>query len=124
MKTAIRTDQRIGLLLAGVVLLTLLGIGATVALPATDESLHTDAELSAEEQKGLEIYRDKGLWQCETAYSRETSVEPAPATTAEQVANSSPAMLGLEQIGDCGVELSDDESAAVNAFIASRGVSE
>jgi len=39
--TKIRADRRVGLLLAGVILLTFVAIGATIALPATDKSLRT-----------------------------------------------------------------------------------
>ena len=128
----IRADQRVGLLLAGVVALALVSIGATVVLPATDESLKAQTvELSAEAEKGAELYREHSLWQCNAAYSRETGVDGVGSTTPEQVGGQSPVMLGVDRLvadptsaeaiaGACGVKLSSEEVAAVGAFLATR----
>jgi hypothetical protein len=122
----IRADRRVGILLGGVLLATLVAIGGTVVLPATDAALDVkDAKLSDDAQRGMEIFRKEGLWQCDTTYVRETAIDRGrtgnPATKAEQVAGQAPVMLGLEQVGDlCGVELSESDTAAVGAFLASR----
>jgi len=128
----VRADQRVGLLLAGVVVLALVSIGATVVLPATDESLKAQTvELSAEAEQGAEIYREHSLWQCNAAYSRQTGVDGVGATTPEDVGGQSPVMLGLERLAAdatsaqavadaCGAKLSDEEVAAVGAFLATR----
>jgi hypothetical protein len=128
----VRADQRVGLLLAGVVVLALFSIGATVVLPASDESIKAETvELTAEAEKGADLYREHSLWQCNTAYERETSVDGVGATTPEQVGGQSPVMLGVERLvadptsaqavaGSCGVKLSEDDLAAVGAFLASR----
>jgi hypothetical protein len=132
----IRADQRVGLLLAGVVLLAFVALGATVVLPASDPTLDVKAVgLSKIQSKGMEIYRSEGLWYCSTAYARETGVDlvslATRATKPEDVGDQSPVMLGLERVGrapgnaevvasDCGVELSGDEIAAVQAFLDSR----
>jgi hypothetical protein len=135
----IRADQRIGLLLAGAVLLTFVAIGATVALPASDPSLDVEAaELSEEEAKGREVFQREGLWYCEPGYVRQTSVDRskynADATTPEQVAGQSPVLFGLERVAPqtvgsaaklaeaCGVVgLSEEDLAAVDAFLDTRG---
>lgn len=126
----LRADRRIGLLLGGVMLLAFVAIGATVALPASDPALDVEAaELSEQARAGMELYRTEGLWQCHAPYTRHTAVDGAGATTAEDIGNLSPAMLGLERTSDattaesiaaaCGVGgLSSEDLAAIDAFLA------
>jgi hypothetical protein len=133
----LRADRRVGLLLAGVMLLTLVSIGGSVVLPASDPSLDVKgADLTKEERAGMELYRSKGLWYCNTAYIRETSVDRiirgSRPTKAEDIAGQSPVMLGLERtdpdgvidasaVADaCGVKLSTSELGAVDAFLETR----
>jgi hypothetical protein len=122
----IRADRRVGLLLGGVILATFVALGATVALPAVDPSLDADVtELSAEEQHGQEVFRREGLWRCRAAYARETMADGEGATTPADVAGQNPVMLGLEDVGRpfgdlCGVKLSDEDAAAVEAFLDTR----
>jgi len=72
--TRIRADRRVGLLLAGVVLLAFLALGATVALPASDPALDAKPlKVSPEEAKGMDIYRSEGCWYCENGLVRGTS---------------------------------------------------
>lgn len=134
----IRADQRVGLLLGGVLLLAFVAIGTTVALPASDPTLQVDeAAISDAQAKGMEVFRSEGLWYCEPAYIRRTSIDRsrfgAPATTPSDVAGRSPVLLGTERLHDvtrptaeqlaeaCGVVgLSDEELAAVDAFLNAR----
>lgn len=98
----IRADRRVGLLLAGVVLLTFVALGASVALPATDPSLETEPrELSADAARGMEVYRSEGCWYCHTQYVRQTAsdAELGEPLGAEAYGDQSPAMLGTERIG-------------------------
>lgn len=137
MKTKVRADQRVGLLLAGVVLLAFVSIGATVALPASDPSLDVKPREHAKEAaQGMEIFRREGLWYCDASYVRETAVDPArtrreDATSPEDVAGFSPVMLGIERMSEftmdaesiaaaCGVKLSKSERLAVDTFLATR----
>jgi hypothetical protein len=120
----IRADRRVGILLGGVLLATLVALGATVVLPATDPSLDVkDVNLTEQEVKGMEIVRREGLWQCE-AHGRETWADGEGAAKPEDVAGLNPVMLGLEVDGRgddyCGVKLSDDDADAVAAFFATR----
>jgi cbb3-type cytochrome oxidase cytochrome c subunit len=94
----------VGVLLAGVVLLTFFGLAVTVVLPAADPSLaDVDATRTFDEQamRGMEIYRSEGCWYCHTMQVRDVTSdtglgEPLPAAAyAEQ----QPAMLGAERIG-------------------------
>ena len=126
----IRADRRVGLLLGGVILSTFLALGATVALPASDESLGAeDVELSEEAARGRDVYLRQALWQCNVAYARETSVDGTQAaTTADQVAGVAPVMLGAERTGRdgdevgeaCGVKLPEKDASAVDAFLRTR----
>ena len=98
----IRADRRIGLLLAGVILLTFVALGASVALPATDPSLDAKpVELSREEARGMDVYRSEGCWYCHTQHVRETGTdaELGEPLGAEAYVGLSPSMLGLERVG-------------------------
>ncbi len=98
----IRADRRVGLLLAGVVLLSFVAIGATIALPATDPSLDGPVrELSEQAAHGMKVFKSEGCWYCHTQYVRQTSVDAAlgkPLAPGEYTGRS-PSMLGLERIG-------------------------
>jgi cbb3-type cytochrome oxidase cytochrome c subunit len=142
----IRADQRVGLLLGGVILLMFVAIGATIALPATDESLNVKAnELAPADIEGQELFAAEGCYYCHTDYARETALEsggqiaggPSPARSYE---GWSPSMLGTERIGpdlarlspisgDMIAEhggygsyayLSDDELDALAAYLLDR----
>lgn len=101
-KGTFRSDRRVGLMLAGIVLLAFIAIGTTVVLPATDPALEaTPRDLSADEMRGMRIYRAEGCWYCHTGNVRRTSVD-APlgeSSDAGRYAGLSPAMLGVERIG-------------------------
>ena len=97
----LRADRRVGLLLAGVILLTFVAIGATVALPASDKALHvkTPTKLSVAERHGVRIYRSEGCWYCHTLYDRNTKFEPGKARKAADYAGRSPSLLGFDRVG-------------------------
>ena len=144
----IRADRRVGLLLAGVVLLAFVALGASVALPATDPSLDVPApeERSGDEARGMRLYRSEGCWYCHTQYVRDTKTDAdlGEPLGAEAYAGVSPTMLGLERIGgdithvdlqpDALADalkhhgngppfayLSDDDLNALAAYLLSRG---
>ena len=72
-RPALRADRRVGLLLAGVVLLSFVSIATTIALPAADESLKAEPrELTAQQERGMHIFKAEGCWYCHTTYVRET----------------------------------------------------
>lgn len=104
MRQRIRADRRVGLLLGGVVLLTFVAVGATVALPASDPDVSTTEgarTFDRTERRGLEIYRNEGCWYCHTQAVRTTPVD-APygePLAAGAYAEQSPVMLGVERIG-------------------------
>jgi hypothetical protein len=122
----IRADRRIGILLGGVILTTFVALGATVALPASDPSLKVDqaAELDEQAERGREIFRREGLWRCDVSYQRETTADGEGATTPADIDGQNPALLGVEVVGrsweSCGTKLTEDDTAAVNAFLATR----
>jgi cbb3-type cytochrome oxidase cytochrome c subunit len=100
----LRADRRVGLLLAGVILLTFVAIGATVALPASDSSLRGDEpEISAASERGMKVFRSEGCWYCHTQYLRNSAVETGAGSQAPlsptDYAGRSPSMLGLERFG-------------------------
>jgi cbb3-type cytochrome oxidase cytochrome c subunit len=100
----IRADRRIGLLLAGVVLLAFVALGATVALPATDASLDPSpkpAAMTDDQEHGMEVYRSEGCWYCHTQHIRQTRSDAALGAPLGPGAydDRSPSMLGLERIG-------------------------
>ena len=102
MKLEIRADRRVGLLLAGVVLLSFVSIAATVALPASDPSLHgKPRDLNAGEKHGMKVYKAEGCWFCHTGYVRETSVDQplGKPLDAKAYGGMSPSMLGTERVG-------------------------
>jgi hypothetical protein len=58
----IRADRRIGLLLGGILLLAVLSIGATVALPASDKTVATKQhKLNAQELRGKKLFKSEGF---------------------------------------------------------------
>ena len=98
----LRADRRVGLLLAGVLLLSFVSIATTVALPATDESVTAEPrELSAQEKHGMDVFKSEGCWYCHTSYVRETAMDKAlgEPLDAEAYAGISPSMLGVERDG-------------------------
>lgn len=100
----LRADRRVGLLLAGVVFLTFVAIGATVALPASDPDVRgrgTATRRTALVSRGMAVYRSEGCWYCHTQQVRSTPVD-APygrATRSAAYAGLSPPLVGLERIG-------------------------
>jgi cbb3-type cytochrome c oxidase subunit II len=100
----IRADRRVGLLLAGIVFLTFVAIGVTVALPAADPAVRStkgERKLSALQIRGMKVYRNEGCWYCHTQYVRDTPVDapygkPLPPGA---YAGQSPALLGTVRIG-------------------------
>jgi cbb3-type cytochrome oxidase cytochrome c subunit len=101
-RPSMRADRRVGLLLAGVVLLSFVSIATTIALPASDESLKADpVELSAQEQHGMDVFKAEGCWYCHTSYVRETVMDKAlgEPLDAKAYAGLSPSMLGVERDG-------------------------
>lgn len=102
MRTRVRADQRVGLLLGGVLLATFVALGSSVALPSADPDLEGESQdLSRLEARGMDVYRAEGCWYCHTMYVRETTVdgELGEPLDAGAYAGSSPSMLGLERIG-------------------------
>lgn len=98
----IRADRRIGLLLAGVILLTFVAIGATIALPATDKSLRTKpVAMTAARAHGMKVFTAEGCWYCHTGYVRTTATDASlgKPLSAKAYAGMSPALLGLERMG-------------------------
>ena len=100
---SLRADRRVGLLLAGVVFLTFVAVGATVALPASDPAVRGTAKpnLSRLAMRGTAVYRNEGCWYCHTQDVRNTPVD-APfgkPTSARAYAGRSPALIGSERIG-------------------------
>lgn len=95
----VRADRRVGLLLGGVLLMLIVSVGATVALPATDPSLDEAeaVEPTAEQMEGMKLFQGEGCWYCHTQYKRETIVdEEGQATSIDGL---SPSMLGIERVG-------------------------
>jgi cbb3-type cytochrome oxidase cytochrome c subunit len=97
----LRADRRVGVLLAGVLLLTFVAIGATIALPASDKTIQTNhpAKMSALDTHGMRVFRSEGCWYCHTSYDRNTAIEPGKALGASAYAGRSPSMLGFERVG-------------------------
>jgi len=91
--SAIRADRRVGLLLGGVLLLTFVAIGATVALPASDPSVQNAKakQMSTAVEHGMRIYRSEGCTSCHVTYERGSK----PSTYAGR----SPSLLGLDRVG-------------------------
>ena len=98
----LRADRRVGLLLAGVVFLTFVAIGATVALPASDPGVRARTpRRSSLEARGVTVYRNEGCWYCHTQQVRSTPID-APygkASTPAAYAGMSPPLVGTERIG-------------------------
>jgi cbb3-type cytochrome oxidase cytochrome c subunit len=125
-KGALRADRRVGLMLAGIVLLAFVALGTTVVLPATDPSVEAQPrQLSAEELRGMRIYRAEGCWYCHTGYVRETTVDSAlgDASDPARLGGLSPAMLGAERTGPdlsaVGTRFADP--AALVAYLEAPG---
>jgi cbb3-type cytochrome oxidase cytochrome c subunit len=101
-RLSLRADRRVGLLLAGVVLLSFVSIATTVALPASDESLKAEPrELSAQQEHGMRIFKAEGCWYCHTSYVRETVMDKGVGEPldADAYAGLAPSMLGVERDG-------------------------
>lgn len=105
MSPRLRADRRVGLLLAAVVLLVLVAVGATVALPATDGALRERTDegrsLSELEREGATVYQSEGCWYCHTQQSRATRTDApygAPLAPGDHP-DLSPAMLGQVRFG-------------------------
>jgi cytochrome c oxidase cbb3-type subunit 2 len=104
MSMRVRADRRAGLLLAGIVFLAFVAIGATVALPAADPAVRattTGPKLSALAARGMKVYRSEGCEYCHTIDVRDTPVDAAfgkPSAPADY-AGQSPVLLGSERIG-------------------------
>lgn len=99
-------DRRLGLVLAGVVLLAFAAVGATIVLPATDPALGETSDAArafgSVEEQGMEIYKAEGCWYCHTQQVRDGARadgllgEPlAPGDYDEQ----DPTLLGRVRIG-------------------------
>jgi cbb3-type cytochrome oxidase cytochrome c subunit len=120
----LRADRQVGLLFVGVVLLTFVAIGATVALPANDPSLQVKARaMSAEAVRGMKVYKSEGCWYCHTQYERHTATDAVlgkPLGTG-RYAGLSPSMLGLERMGPDLTHLSAADRAALVDALESHG---
>lgn len=101
-RLALRADRRVGLLLAGVLLLSFVSIATTIALPASDEEMRAEGrELTVQQRQGMDVFKAEGCWYCHTSYVREMKVD-APLGdphTAEDYAGTTPSMLGAERDG-------------------------
>lgn len=100
----LRADRRAGLLFGGVMFATLLALGSTVALPASDPEIRSTegaASLDELEAHGFEVYRNEGCWYCHTQAVRSTPVDDAygDPLPVSAYAGRSPAMVGAERIG-------------------------
>lgn len=98
-------DRRGGFLLAGAVLLVLLGAAATVVLPAADPALETasDFERAYDEQAttGMRLFAREGCWYCHSQQVREVRTDTGvgdPLQPGDYAADR-PAMLGRERVG-------------------------
>ena len=101
-RPSMRADRRVGLLLAGVVLLSFVSIASTIALPATDPALEAKPrELTAQQKHGMDVFKAEGCWYCHTSYVRETRADSAlgKPLDAKAYAGMSPSMLGAERAG-------------------------
>jgi cbb3-type cytochrome oxidase cytochrome c subunit len=101
-RPSLRADQRVGLLLGGVVLLSLVSIATTIALPASDESLKAEPrELSAQQEHGMRVFKAEGCWYCHTTYVRETVADKALGEPLDpkEYAGTQPSMLGVQRDG-------------------------
>jgi cbb3-type cytochrome c oxidase subunit II len=92
------------LLLAGVVFVTFVSLGATVALPAADPAVQTQEgvrELNKTEMRGMTIYRNEGCWYCHTQAVRDTPIDELYGEPLKSgvYAGQSPVMLGGERVG-------------------------
>jgi cytochrome c oxidase cbb3-type subunit 2 len=101
-RPVLRADRRVGLLLAGVILLAFVSIAATVALPASESTLRAEPrELSSQEKHGMKVFKAEGCWYCHTSYVRETAADKSlgKPLDAKAYAGMSPSMLGAERDG-------------------------
>ncbi len=117
----LRADRRVGLLLAGVVLLMFVAIGATIALPASDSAIQGDpAERSAAEARGMKVYRSEGCWFCHTQYVNESAAGAGKAKPLDpaEYAGRSPSMLGVERVGGDLTHGSALTGSALTEFLA------
>ena len=96
----IRADRRVGLLLGGVILLTFVAIGATVALPASDPSLQVKPQtMSAVDAGGMRVYRSEGCWYCHSSYDRKTGIDAGSPLSPSAYSGRSPSMFGFDRFG-------------------------
>jgi cytochrome c oxidase cbb3-type subunit II len=100
----LRADRRVGLLLVGILLLTFVALGATVALPAADPAVRSTKgarTYAGAAHQGMIVYRNEGCWYCHTQYVRDTAQDKinGKPLAASAYANQSPPLLGLERIG-------------------------
>jgi cytochrome c oxidase cbb3-type subunit II len=126
-RPVLRADRRVGLLLAGVILLSFVSIATTIALPASDPDLEAEPrELTAQEKHGMDVFKAEGCWYCHTTYVRETRVDaplgdPLDATA---YAGMSPSMLGAERVGPDLTYLHTRYADAADLVAYLRGESE
>jgi cbb3-type cytochrome oxidase cytochrome c subunit len=124
----VRADRRVGLLLGGILLLTFVAIGATVALPAADPAIRSTRgarTFAGDARRGMVVYRNEGCWYCHTQYTRETAQDKAwgKPLGASAYANQSPALLGLERLGPDLTHLGSrfPDAAALASFLEDPG---
>jgi len=102
-----RVTERVGVLLAGVLLLVSAGLGATVVIPTLDEAMGETTghartyEEDAPGLAGMRVYEREGCWYCHTQQVRRTITDTALGDRLEagDYDGQSPAMLGLERSG-------------------------
>ena len=86
-------------MLGGVLLLTFVAIGATIALPASDPSVAAKTpSLSAAEARGLRLYRSEGCWFCAATTTKAKGQSQSTLSTSS-LAGRSPSFLGIERTG-------------------------
>jgi cbb3-type cytochrome oxidase cytochrome c subunit len=120
----IRADRHVGLLLAGIVLLAFVAIGATIALPASDASIEAEPrKLSKDTARGMHVFKSEGCWYCHTQYVRSTAVDKdlGAQLKPSAYAGLSPSMLGVERVGPDLTYPEQTEEAALAAAIREHG---
>lgn len=104
MRSGIRADRRVGLLMAGIVFATFVSIGATIALPASDPDVSADKGariFEGDAARGMKVYRNEGCWYCHTQAVRNTPIDDVygKPLAASAYAELSPVLIGLDRIG-------------------------
>lgn len=97
--------HRVGFLLAGVLALILIAVGATVALPASDPELNVRSSsarrFDAAAKRGMRVYSAEGCWYCHTQEVRKTATDKTLGAVLKpgDYDGQDPSLLGVERVG-------------------------